>query len=81
MIHDLAAPAKQWIFEGLLIQHGLRNTVPLWSHQRPALEAHFRSLRCGEVSVLSTTDLFTILESDQTIYVFLPNAPEFPCSK
>lgn len=79
LIHDLAEPAEHWKFEGLLIQHGLENTVMTWSPQRPELEQHFASIPCADLNTLVDSDRYKILETGQTLFIFLPNAPEFEC--
>jgi hypothetical protein len=79
MIHDLADPAKHWILEGLLIQYGLVNTVPLWTRDRALLQARFAEYGCDRLQVIVQTDLYSIIEADGTAFVFLPNSPMFPC--
>lgn len=79
MIRDLTEPAKHWIFESLLIQHGLTNTVALWSNQRPAVEKRFSEISCAEMRVLRTTDYYQILQVDGTIFVIMPDAAFAPC--
>lgn len=79
MIDDLTAPAQQWMFEGLLIQKGMRNTVPLWSHQRPALDTRIAELACDDIQALASTDLFEIRAAGENLFVILSGAPPLPC--
>lgn len=79
MIDDLTAPAQRWVFEGLLIEKGLRNTVPLWSHQRPALDARIADLACDDIQTKTATDRFEIREAGESLFVILSGAPSLPC--
>ena len=79
MIDDLTAPAQQWVLEGLLIEKGLRNTMPLWSHQRPALDARIAELACDDIQTKTATDRFEIREAGESLFVILSGAPSLPC--
>lgn len=79
MIRALADPAGGWIFERLLIQHGLTNAAALWSYQRDAVEARIRTSDCGDITLLKETDFYALFQLDGVLLVVLDGAENFPC--
>lgn len=76
---DFVEPSHAWQFEGLLIQYGLPNTQALWTRFRPAVASRFAATPCRAFSVVSATDLYTVLDTGSEVFVILPEAPPFAC--
>ncbi|WP_299870063.1 glucosyltransferase domain-containing protein [uncultured Roseobacter sp.] len=79
IIDQLTAPAKTWVLEGLLIKMGLKNTKALWNASRQAVEVHFAAIPCGDLKIVSATNLYTIVAADMEIFVLMPDVNSSYC--